>query len=139
MGRPKFMTRYNNFITPLILHSLGRDWFDDLCLEIFPDNKIEFKEEDGNYFLKTVVPGFEQDELMVEIKDGSLSISGNKAETSNKDNLFSSSNSEFCNSYLLPSDVDIDKISAEHKAGILVVTMPKVKGEVEKKKIEIKG
>ena len=87
------------------------------------------------------LPGLNRDQVKLEINDGVLTISGEKTdELEKKDrNLYISERvfGTFRRSFQLPSQVDVNKVEASFKDGILNVNLPKVE-EAKPKQIEIK-
>jgi HSP20 family protein len=86
------------------------------------------------------------DEKNIEVKvtDGVITIKGEKQEEKEEKNkdyyLQERSFGSFQRSFELPQSVDLDKIEATFKKGVLTVTLPK-KPEAQKpaKKIEVKA
>ena len=107
----------------------GRNFFNDLDYDFMP--KVRTKENEDNYELSFVLPGFKKEDININIEDGVLIISS-KVE---KDDFKQS----FENRYQIPEDVDTEKINASMEDGILKISVGKYK-ELPKtniKKIEI--
>lgn len=99
----------------------------------------EVTEDYMNYFIRMEVPGYQQEELDLTIKDNRMVVSGHQEKTSDEKNLFQASRASFERSYSLPQNVIAENVSAEYKNGILVVTIPKRTSTItETKKIPIK-
>ncbi|APF17563.1 Hsp20/alpha crystallin family protein [Caldithrix abyssi] len=92
------------------------------------------------YRITLEVPGMEKDDIDISIKDDVLTISGEKKEDFKEEGtLFRRERwfGKFTRSLTLPGDVDVDKIEAEYKNGVLTLHLPK--SETAKgKKIEVK-
>lgn len=86
---------------------------------------VSLKHDDKNYYIRAVVPGFTEDELKVEIMGKAFTISGKHEVTKEENEHYSSSRSSFSQTLYLGSDAKVDEVSAEHKDGILVVTVPR--------------
>lgn len=103
---------------------------------------VDIYEKDGNYVVKADVPGIDEKDLGVEIKDNVLTISGKKEEEKEtKDGDFyrvERSTGTFSRSLALPEGVQADQVQADYKKGVLTVTLPKPK-EAQPKKIEVKA
>lgn len=124
--------------------------FDDLLKAFFDTHYDAFPavsrpvhttriEKDDSWVLRAEVPGYTEDDIKVEVKDGTLTISGKQEVTDKTDSTFRSSISQFSESFLLYDSVKADDISAELKSGILVVTVPKAEPDkAEPKQIPIK-
>ena len=93
---------------------------------------VNVKEDEKAYTMELAAPGIKKEYCRVSINDeGNLTIAiENKAEHKHEDKHhhylrreFSYSNYE--QNYMLPDDVERDKISAKVEDGILTVTMPK--------------
>ena len=130
---PAFFDRY-----------LSNDFFNNF----FEGNSlpaVNIKEGKKDYKVELSVPGFEKEDIEVEIDGNTLKISANKeTKIEEKDNdekvirqEFSSSS--FSRSFTIPNDVDTVNINAKEKNGVLTLTLPKMKDAVENKtkKIQI--
>lgn len=118
-------------------------FFDDLLSyqDAYPiPNKMLVEEDNENYFIKAIVPGFDEKEMNVSVRNNRITVSGKKEKNgSTKKDRFYSEYSSFEKSYSLPQDIIIDNISAEYKAGVLLVILPKRKITLpETKNITIK-
>lgn len=94
-----------------------------------------FNENDKSYFLILEMPGFDKSNIDLTINEDIINIAAQRK------NIESLSNDKFINyqqSYYLPENVQIDKIKAKSKNGILSIEIPKLK-KVKKdiKKIDI--
>jgi HSP20 family protein len=113
---------------------------------------VNVKESDKGYVMEIAAPGLKKEYCRVSIdKDGNLNLKiedkfehkeEDKAEDKKEHYLrreFNYSNYE--QTYVLPDDVDKEKISAKVENGILTVDLPKMSKEAEKeagKRIEVK-
>lgn len=103
----------------------GRDFFGDLLTNAFGVNALPV--DDGKNLILTVdVPGLDEKDIKIEIKDDTLIVSG-ESKTVNCYRSVSKST-------YLGDDVDTDKITASLEKGILTVTIPK-KEIVEEKTV----
>ena len=88
-------------------------------------------ESDVDYRLQLVAPGKNKEDFTIELDEGVLSIATeNEIPENNKEENYTLREFVFSNfkrSFKLPDTVAIDKIKAEYKSGILIVTLPKVK------------
>lgn len=90
---------------------------------------VEIKEEKEKITIELEVPGFTEEDLKIETKDGVLHISAERKEKNRTRKL--------SRSFLLPKDAEADKIEATLERGLLFLTIPKLPENVPKK-IEIK-
>ena len=113
---------------------------------------VNVKESDKGYVMEIAVPGLKKEYCRVSLdKDGNLNLKiedkfehkeEDKAEDKKEHYLrreFNYSNYE--QTYVLPEDVDKEKISAKVENGILTIDLPKMSKEAEKeenKSIEVK-
>ena len=113
---------------------------------------VNVKESDKGYVMEIAAPGLKKEYCRVSLdKDGNLNLKiedkfehkeEDKAEDKKEHYLrreFNSSNYE--QTYVLPEDVDKEKISAKVENGILTIDLPKKSKEAEKeenKSIEVK-
>ena len=91
--------------------------------------EMDLVETDDHYVLKADLPGMKQEDVSLELNDGTLTISGErKAEYERKEKGFfrlERSFGKFSRSLTLPDGVDPDKIEAAFHDGVLEVTIPK--------------
>ncbi|MFP3357383.1 Hsp20/alpha crystallin family protein [Planococcus citreus] len=126
----KFMPRKREDFFPKLFQSdLDSDFFDRFFKESnYP--QVDVKEANGQYEVVVDVPGFSKDDIQVDFKDGYLSISGKKEESSEtsedeghyirKERSFGS----FKRSFYV-GDVDEQAIKGNFKDGVLQLTVPK--------------
>ena len=98
-------------------------------------------EKEHDFLLICELPGLEQDEVDLSIASNVLTIKGIKKEEkeNSKGSYFKkeSWSGTFQRTLPLPASVDVEKIHAELKNGILRVTLPK-KEEAKPKQISVK-
>ncbi len=104
---------------------------------------VNILEDDNEYRIEVVAPGIDKKDVKINLEDDVLTISSErKEENEEKDKHYMRREfnyTAFSRSFVIPEEVDAEKISAEHKNGILTLHLPK-KEEVIKKtqKREIK-
>lgn len=86
---------------------------------------VDFAEDENNHIIQAELPGVEADDFHVEVKDGVLTLSGEKKSVIEKPNYVERSFGSFKRSFSLPSKVDEDRIEANMKNGVLTVLIPK--------------
>ncbi len=103
--------------------------------------RADIIEEKDNYSLQIDLPGIEPEQVKINFKEGKLSINGErKAEEKTEGKNFhrvERSYGNFYRAFELPETIQADKISANFKNGLLLITIPKAE-EVKPKEIEIK-
>jgi HSP20 family protein len=101
---------------------------------------VDIIEEKDKYLVKADLPGLEEKDVDLELKDGYLTIRGErKNEYENKEgNVYRCEKSygSFMRTFNV-NDVDADKVNAEYKNGILTINLPKAESK-KAKKISIK-
>lgn len=135
-----------NVWEPLNVLKEFNEKFENLSTDNRPDGnswnpRIDIVENDNGYVVSAELPGVQKNEIDIDIKDNTLTISGEKKfeKKEEKDNYLRVERSygKFQRSLYLDQNVDREKISAKYKDGILQVTLPK-KEEATPKKIEVK-
>lgn len=90
---------------------------------------VDIQETENELVFTYEVPGFEKDQINITVREGRLIVSGErKAEEQRKDRKFHHVErwrGSFYRSFLLPTSVDTEKISANLKQGLLTVVLPK--------------
>ncbi len=85
------------------------------------------------------IPGMRKEDIEISLQDGVLTIAGErKGETVDGDNNARTERfvGKFRRSVSLPTRVDVNKVNANYKDGILTVTLPKAE-EVKPKQIQV--
>jgi HSP20 family protein len=103
---------------------------------------MDLVEKDDHLILRADLPGLDRDDVSIEIKDGALTVSGErKAEHEEKADGFyrvERAFGSFARSLSLPEGIDADKVTAEFDKGVLVVSIPKPE-ERRPHRVEIGG
>lgn len=101
---------------------------------------VDIYEQEGNIVLKAEVPGVDPKDVDILVENNVLTLRGERKfdEEVKKENYHRVERSygTFTRSFTLPNVVDTDKIKAEHKDGVLRVTLPK-KEEAKPRQIQI--
>lgn len=101
-------------------------------------------ENETGFKIQISIPGWEKEDVKVEIDKSILKVSGkveDKQEESKDEFLRKEFKAaSFERAFTLPKEIDHENISAEHKNGILEISIPKNLKELEKMQrlIEIK-
>ena len=112
----------------------GKDW---LALNKTP--RVNIEETDKFFKIELAAPGMKKDNFNVEVVNGILTISAeakDEKEEKGKNYTRKEFNFEsFTRSFTLPENVKEEKIDAEYKDGLLLLTLPKTEVKVPPKKM----
>ena len=103
---------------------------------------MDLVETDDHFVLRADLPGLTEDDIKIELEDGTLTVSGERKsehETRKEgyhrvERAFGS----FSRSLTLPKGVDADAVTAKFDRGVLEVSIPKPE-ERKPRRIEIAG
>ena len=127
------------------------NWMDEFLNDGYPwptrpettwSPRVDVVEDKDAYKLHAELPGLEKKDINVAVDNGVLTISGERAFESKEDKdsgyrHYERSYGSFSRTFKLPEHVDASKIKANHKNGMLELTLPKT--ELAKpKQIEVK-
>ena len=148
MFTPAIFTRNNNFWRDPF-EEFGAFFpalFDDGGLEkSFAGFNTDVMEKDGNYVLQAELPGFNKEDIHVDLKDNILTISASHNEEKNEEDKNTRyirkerRSASYSRSFRV-ANVTHEDIKAAYNNGVLEVTFPKRDAlpEKEAQKIEIK-
>ena len=147
-NRDEFLVPFSNMFDDFF-NSGFPDLFNDFGIEMYGKSsypKVDIRDTETTTVVEAELPGLSKDQVSVEIKDGVLSIRGEKQEKT--DNSTGSryihkelKKSSFSRSFSLGDNYDKDTIDAKFINGILEVTLQKITPSPkieESKKIPIK-
>jgi HSP20 family protein len=90
---------------------------------------MDLVETDDHLVLRADLPGLDQEDVEIEVKDNVLTVSGERRaeqeESSNGYHRVERSYGRFSRSLSLPQGVDADQVQAEFDKGVLEVRIPK--------------
>lgn len=126
-----------------VFDRLMQNWMRPVSFSEFSWNpSIDVSESDDEIVVKAEVPGVAPEEIDISVDDNHLVISGEKKQESEEKekNYYRVERSygSFRRSVALPSGVDVEKIKASSKDGVLSVSIPKGAGQ-KSRKIEIEA
>ena len=137
-------------IVPRRNFDLFDDFFDDPFFHredkhAMPMMKTDIRENENNYVIEVDLPGFEKENIKIDVEDGYLNIhasvnSSNDEEEKGKFIRRERYSGECSRSFYVGKDVLSEDIKATFKNGILTLEVPKVEEKKklpEKKYIEI--
>ena len=105
---------------------------------------VDFIEKDNAFEVHADLPGMDEKDIEVKVANGVMMIKGQKEESKEEKkedyHLRERRFGSFERALRVPDTVDLDKIEASFRKGVLTVTLPKT-AEAQKpvKKIEVKG
>ena len=96
-----------------------------------------YSENDKCMVVETQAPGFTEDDIEINIRDGVLEIKGEITSKQNTDDakrnyLMRESRSSFARRVVLPEGADADKVEAELDQGILKIKVPVERPEAKR-------
>jgi HSP20 family protein len=105
---------------------------------------VDVSENDKQVKVTAELPGIDEKDIDVSLNKDSLTIKGEKKEEKEEKKKdyyrMDRSYGSFSRTIPLPVEVDVDKVKAEFRKGVLTVTMPKTAEAIkETKKIPIKA
>lgn len=119
------------------------DWSGDFAPAGFTPS-VDVTDDGERIRVSAELPGMDAEDVDVNVSDGRLTISGEKAEESTEtaeDESWTSTERRygyFSRSIPLPSEVDIDATDANFKNGVLTITLPRTEPS-SRRQIEVKG
>lgn len=102
------------------------------------------REEKTHYEVEIELPGVLEADVDLNVKEGELHISAERKREEVEKNEDGKEEKKlktflkYSDRFRLPDDVDIEKIDAEYKNGLLTVHIPKEEKKIIEKKIELK-
>ena len=87
---------------------------------------VDIYENDDEILLHADMPGVEKDDIAINIDNGRLALSGvRKLKTSGAENWAEFGNVEYQRTFSVPQTIDVEKVNAELKDGVLHLHLPK--------------
>ena len=132
--KPRRQSLYNDF--DRMVSSL----FNDSVGKTGESPAVDIREEKDLYLLEAEVPGLAEKDIDIQVKENLLTLASKVEE--NKEGktgylLRERKPVQFKRSFILPKDVDQEKIEARYGNGVLVLSLPK-KPEAKPKTIDVK-
>jgi len=122
--------------------SLVDEMFNRSTMPSYSSLSADVWEEDDTIFIKMALPGTTKDDVEIEVDADVVRIKGGKKleekEDKKKKYYFRSLDTQFEQSFNLPTIVDSEKVEASFKDGVLEVKLPKAE-QYKPKKITIKS
>lgn len=118
----------------------GKSYFPERWEGIEWVPSIDVSETEDEIIVKADIPGVKPEDIEINLVDNVLTIKGEKKreKEEKKENFYRVERyyGTFMRSIQIPSEVDVEKIKAQYKDGVLKVTLPK-KPESKGKTIKI--
>ncbi|MEJ2716091.1 MAG: Hsp20/alpha crystallin family protein [Deltaproteobacteria bacterium] len=114
----------------------GEDFFPEVGEKMDLSPKVDVSRDDGHYMLTAEFPGMDKDEIHVDVKDGVLTLSGEKKREfeEEKEGYHYSERSygSFSRSFCLPPEAQEEEIQAKLEKGVLTISIPVAEKHVKK-------
>lgn len=125
--------------------------FDEMLSKFFADVPALWNAERGDgrwafdledqpdaYVIKAEAPGFDSKDFKIELRGDQVVMQAKRSQKSKEDEKESFTSAEFYHTMTIPQYVDVDKIDATYKQGVLQVSLPKT-AEGKGRDIPVKG
>jgi len=100
---------------------------------------VDIYENDDEILLQADMPGVEKDKITVNVDNGTLTITGvREIETKGAVTWEEFGNVEYKRDFSVPQSIDVEKVNAELKDGVLRLHLPKSEA-AKPRQIEIKA
>lgn len=100
---------------------------------------VDIYEQDGGLTLVADIPGVNDQQMLVDIDKGVLTLEGVVEVESKGERLFSEfAPTGYYRQFKLPDNLDPDKVNAQLKDGVLTLTLPKAEAAMPKR-IKVKS
>ncbi|MEP0366770.1 MAG: Hsp20/alpha crystallin family protein [Cyclobacteriaceae bacterium] len=128
---------YGNFIDRFFNDDFfGRKWNSTFS------PKVDIAETDKAFEIQFHIPGMKKEDINIDISDDRLTVSGERKfeEEKNEKNYHSleSHYGSFSRSFYLPDNIEVEKVEASYKDGILSLNIPKDEKKETKRTISVK-
>ena len=96
----------------------------------------DLDETKTHYFLTMDLPGIAKEDIKIEVVKGQVVVTGEKKEgtfdAKTERHRAERAHGKFVRTLSLPGEVDIDKISAQYRDGVLGISIPKAESQKAK-------
>lgn len=104
--------------------------------------KVDVFEDEKAFEVQIAVPGMNKEDFKIDLNEDRLTVSGERKYTKEKkENNFRSIETNygsFSRTFTLPDNIDVNKIEAAYKNGILELILPKDERKIVKANIQVK-
>ena len=125
----------NNNVFPSLINEFFNDDFGiNFLNRSHSVPSVNSVENNDSFEIDLAVPGMKKEDFTIELNDKVLVISSETSNTMENDKmrLNELNFSSFQRSFRVPDSVDLDKIKASYKNGILKIKLPKRKESISK-------
>ena len=125
----------NNNVFPSLINEFFNDDFGmNFLNRSHSVPSVNSVENNDSFEIDLAVPGMKKEDFTIELNDKVLVISSENSNTIENDKmrLNEFNFSSFQRSFRVPDSVDLDKIKASYKNGILKIKLPKRKESISK-------
>ena len=125
----------NNNVFPSLINEFFNDDFGmNFLNRSHSVPSVNSVENNDSFEIDLAVPGMKKEDFTIELNDNVLVISSETSNTMENDKmrLNEFNFSSFQRSFRVPDSVDLDKIKANYKNGILKIKLPKRKESISK-------
>jgi len=132
------IVKYNNNNNKVFPSLMNEFFNDDFRMNVINNNhsvpSVNSIENDNSFEIDLAVPGMKKDDFTIQLNDKVLVISSENTNSveNNSMRLNEFNYSSFQRSFTVPETVELDKIKANYKNGILKVKLPKKKDSITK-------
>jgi HSP20 family protein len=118
------------------------DAFQNISRELNFRPQVDVAETEKSFELSFSLPGLKKEEIKINLEGNVLTVSGerklNKEQKNKNFHSVETQYGSFSRSFELPETVEINKIDASYKDGLLSIELPKTSKTIAKAEIEIK-
>jgi HSP20 family protein len=122
----------------LLDENFRRSWARPIRSKWYP--AVDVLESKDSYLIRAELPGMKKEDIKVEVKDGVLTLSGERKAEQPADGVeyrhAERVTAKFWRSFSLPETVKLDAIEAAYKDGVLEIRVPKAE-EAKPRQIEV--
>jgi HSP20 family protein len=117
-----FSTVFSDFFKKDLLQE--KDWFRESFSRTFP--AVNIKDRQNEYLLELAVPGYEKNDIRLNLEENSLTINTETREDMTEDYTRKEfGKNPFSKSFTLPENSETEKIEARYENGVLYIRVPK--------------
>ncbi len=126
------------FFHPPVDPIFGR-LIDDFLGDSTLDPETGYEEMEDKYRIRVAVPGLSKKDLQLRLEANVLYLSGKARQSQQGKDAQVVEQHHFERSFVLPGGVDLSRIKARCRYGLLTITLPKLRAENKAKRIAVRG
>ena len=115
--------------------SFNTGFFDSATTSRGVNPPVNIFEKDGEMVLIAELPGVKKEDLNIEVKGNTVRLAGErtiKYSENVSNHRIERNSSKFDRTLRLPVNVEADRVNAEYKDGLLVLTLPRAEADKPK-------